>query len=60
MQKIEKKKGFVEAVSDKNGKDVKFFNLGPKNDWKKILNKEIAIKIEKLFEKEMRELNYLN
>ena len=36
-----------------------FFNLGPENDWKKILEKEFAEKIETNFEKEMKELKYL-
>ena len=36
-----------------------FFNLGPKNDWKKILPDELKIKIEKHFKKEMKELGYL-
>ena len=36
-----------------------FFNLGPENNWKKILEKEFAEKIETNFEKEMKELKYL-
>ena len=36
-----------------------FFNLGPENDWKKILEKEFAEKIKNNFEKEMKELKYL-
>ena len=36
-----------------------FFNLGPENNWKKILNKKISKEIETSFEKEMRELKYL-
>ena len=38
---------------------IPFFNLGPKNDWKRLLDLEIIIKIEKAFEKEMKELGYL-
>ena len=61
LKNIERTKGFIESVNSSIDKrKIPFFYLGPKNDWKKILNKEIAIKIEKLFEKEMRELNYLN
>ena len=37
----------------------KFFNLGPENNWKKILPDNIKEKIEKNFEKEMKELGYL-
>ena len=36
-----------------------FFNLGPENDWKKILKTEISNEIEIGFEKEMRELGYI-
>ena len=36
-----------------------FFNLGPENNWKKILKSEISNEIVTNFEKEMRELGYL-
>ena len=36
-----------------------FFNLGPKNDWTKILDKDIADEISVKFEPEMKELGYL-
>ena len=36
-----------------------FFNLGPENNWRKILKKEISNKIEISFEKEMKYLGYL-
>ena len=36
-----------------------FFNLGPENNWKKILKTEISNKIEVSFEKEMKHLEYL-
>jgi len=38
---------------------MKFFYLGPKNNWKKILNEEIKKKIEINFKKEMIELGYI-
>ena len=60
MKNLENKKGFEEAKLDKKtGKKIPFFNLGSKNDWKKILNTKIKNNIEKAFEKEMVELNYL-
>ena len=60
MQKLEKKKGFNESkIDEKTGKKIPFFNLGPKNDWKKILDHKIQKSIEDAFEKEMIELNYL-
>ncbi len=36
-----------------------FFNLGPENDWKKILKTKISNEIKINFEKEMKELKYL-
>ena len=36
-----------------------FFNLGPENDWKKILETKISNQIETSFEKEMKRLSYL-
>tara|TARA_B100002019_G_C21146238_1_gene535810 strand:+ start:69 stop:923 length:855 start_codon:yes stop_codon:yes gene_type:complete len=60
LKNQEKNMGFKEAVvSEKSGKKIDFFNLGPNNDWNKILNKEIREKIEKSFNKEMLELGYL-
>ena len=50
---------FSEAVTDKDGKRKNFFNLGPKNDWRRLLDKKNIDKIEKNFEKEMIELGYL-
>ncbi len=60
MQKMEEKKGFIESVENKEtGEKNKFFFLGPKNDWKKILDKEIANEISTKFKLEMKELGYL-
>ena len=61
LKKNERDKGFSEAVplrEDKN-KKVPFFHLGPKNDWKKILNRDLKLKIEKAFEQDLKELSYL-
>ena len=60
MQKLERKKGFNESsINEKTGEKIAFFNLGPKNDWKKSLDLEVINKIEKAFKKEMEELGYL-
>ena len=60
MQKLENKYGFHESmVNKKTGKNVKFFNLGKKTNWKTSLNENIKNKIEEKFEKEMKELRYL-
>ena len=59
LQKSEEKFGFVEApfggITDKK----KFFNLGPKNNWREFLPTKIKNEIEKKFEKEMIKLGYL-
>ena len=45
---------------DKNtGKKIKFFNLGAKTNWQSALAPNLQNKIEKAFEKEMKELGYL-
>ena len=60
MQKLEKKIGFSEAkINNKTGERIPFFNLGPKNDWRNNMDEKIKLKIEKAFNKEMKELNYL-
>ena len=56
LKKQEDKYGFKEAPNTKN---QKFFFLGPKNNWRNIISKDIQKKIEDNFEKEMKELNYL-
>ena len=55
----ENKLGFIEAQKDKFGKVKPFFNLGPNNNWKKLLDKNIAKVLENEFYKEMSELNYI-
>ena len=37
----------------------KFFNLGPENNWEKLLDINLKKDIEKEFETEMRELGYI-
>ena len=61
LKKNERDKGFSEAVPSKEDKNkkVSFFHLGPKNDWKKILNRDLKFKIEKAFEQDLKELSYL-
>ncbi len=60
MQKLEEQNSFSEAKVNKNtGKKIKFFNLGVKNDWKKLLDVKIKDKLEKELQNEMKELNYL-
>ena len=60
LQNLEAKYGFDDARIHKKSKEkIPFFNLGPKRDWRKSTNKKIYEEIEKIFQKEMRELGYL-
>ncbi len=60
LQDLENKKGFEESAIDKiSGNKIKFFYLGPKNDWSKMLNKSLSTRIENIFQKEMIELGYI-
>ncbi len=59
LKDYENKHGFIEAAKDTNGNIKKFFFLGPKNNWKEILDKKIINNIETSFKNEMLELNYL-
>jgi hypothetical protein len=60
VKNLEQNETFYEGVLDaKTGKRKIFFNLGPSNDWRRLLDGKIKIKLEKAFEKEMVELGYL-
>ena len=60
LKKIEEKEGFFESPMNlETGKKEIFFNLGPKNDWRKILNKNISDEICRKFKIEMKELGYI-
>ena len=60
LQKFEDKNGFIESIKDpENKKRKKFFNLGPRNSWKKSLNKKFVDEIENSFKDEMKELGYI-
>ncbi len=58
LKKLEKKFGFTESVVAKNNKKKDFFNLGPKNDFSKLLDQSNRKKIENAFKIEMQELSY--
>ena len=58
---MEENYGFTESsYNNITGEKNTFFNLGPKNDWTKILDKDIADEISAKFEPEMKELEYLS
>jgi hypothetical protein len=59
LQDMEKKNGFSEAITSiKNNKKIPFFNMGPKNDWKKILDKSSISRLNDHFKKNLIELSY--
>jgi hypothetical protein len=60
LKKLEISNGFAEAIREKKtGKIKRFFNLGPDNDWKKLLDDDLRENIEKEFKNEMIELGYI-
>ena len=61
LKYMEKKGLFKEnPFNKKTGEKKDFFNLGPNNDWNKLLDKKISLEIEEKFKIEMKELGYLN
>ena len=60
MKKLEKEKGFFEAMKDQEtGINKPFFNLGPDNKWQNLLDDKIRSKLENAFQEEMKELGYI-
>lgn len=60
LKKMEDKIGFQEArINKKNGKKIKFFYLGNKNNYTNILDKELIIKINNSFKNDLILNNYL-
>jgi len=59
LQKLEKEKGFYEAISKKNSSEkIKFFNLGNKNNYKNLLNKNLIDEINLFYKDELKKYNY--
>ena len=55
----EEKEGFSEAPKSRvNDSKISFFNLGPKNKWKTILNDDLKNKLNEVFKKKLEELDY--
>ena len=60
FKKLESDGKFSEnSVNETTGEKRTFFNLGPNNNWEKMLKKENIDKIETQFNNEMKELGYL-
>ena len=60
LKQNEIKRGFSEAIPSQSNKSKKipFFNLGPQNDWRKILNEGLKEKLENTFKNDIKELSY--
>ena len=60
LKKNEIRNGFSESVPSKNDKSKKisFFNLGPKNDWNKLLDENLKLELGKVFEEDIKNLSY--
>jgi len=59
LKNDEKNNGFFEAVPSKINKEkIPFFNLGPDNDWKKILDKDQQTKLTDTFKEDLIEIGY--
>ncbi len=58
LKNKENNEGFEEGYINSEGKKVNFFNMGFKNDWRKLLSKDLVEKVNLQFEKELKELGY--
>ena len=58
-ERLEKNENlFNEYILDKNKKKIKFFLLGPKNNWKSKLTDKFGKKINSVFTKDINKLDY--
>ena len=59
LQKLEKEKGFYEAISKKNSSEkIKFFNLGNKNNYRDLLNKNLIDRMNLFYKDELKKYDY--
>ena len=55
----EERNGFSEAItSKKSDKKIPFFYLGPKNDWRKMLDHDLKNKLNDIYKENLLELSY--
>jgi hypothetical protein len=59
LKKMENEGKFNENAKTSNQKKINFFHLGKKNKWEILVKKEITDEVERIFLKQMKELNYL-
>ncbi len=59
MQKLEKGKGFKEAIKDIDGNKITFFKYGLKKNDPNLFPKNLNDKIQEELKDELKELNYI-
>lgn len=59
LQKLEKTNGFRESMIGKqSNQKLRFFNLGSKNDYKKLLDNDLIYQMNVLYKTELQKYNY--
>ncbi len=59
LKKKEKEEGFREqATGQKSGKKIPFFNLGKENNWRKIIPENMKIKLNEVFDEDIKYWGY--
>ena len=59
LKKLENKNGFSEAMVDKKTKKkISFFNLGSKNDYKRLLQTNLIDEMSSLYNQQIKKFNY--
>ena len=59
MKKMEKENGFNESVMKKTeDKKINFFHLGPKNNYKELLDENIISEMNSIYKEELKEFKY--
>ena len=59
LQNLEKTKGFDEAIFKRGSKEkIRFFNMGKKNDYRKLLSNELIEEMNNLYKEQLKKYNY--
>ena len=59
MQKMENENGFPESVmKKKENKKINFFHLGPKKNFRELLDKELLLEMNSLYKDQLKEFQY--
>ena len=59
LKKLESLKDFLKQYTQEKNKMITFFNLGPKNNWKNILNKKFSENLTNIFKDDLIQLGYM-